>query len=147
MAFFHRFGLYGKSFIPLVSGFGCSVPAYMAARTLKNDRDRLLTLHIIGFMNCGAKLPVFVLLIGAFAPEGWAGNMLFAIYIFGALLGLAAAKILKMTVFKGKDESFVMEMPKYRLPTLRLIYRTVSMKALMYLRKAGTYILAASVLI
>ena len=145
--FFHKFGLHGKSFVPLVSGFGCSVPAYMAARVLKNDRDRLLTLYIIGFMSCGAKLPVYVLIIGAFVAEEHAGNMLFAIYILGALLGVFAAKILKMTVFKGEDEPFVMEMPKYRLPTLKLLYHTVSEKAWMYLKKAGTYILLASILI
>ena len=145
--FFHKFGLHGKSFVPLVSGFGCSVPAYMAARVLKNDRDRLLTLYIIGFMSCGAKLPVYVLIIGAFVAEQHAGNMLFAIYLFGALLGVFAAKILKMTVFKGEDEPFVMEMPKYRLPTLKLLYHTVSEKAWMYLKKAGTYILFASILI
>ena len=145
--FFHKFGLHGKSFVPLVSGFGCSVPAYMAARVLKSDRDRLLTLYITGFMSCGAKLPVYVLIIGAFVAEEHAGNMLFAIYIFGALLGMIAAKILKMTAFKGEDEPFVMEMPKYRLPTLKLLYHTVSEKAWMYLKKAGTYILAASILI
>lgn len=145
--FFHKFGLHGKSFVPLVSGFGCSVPAYMAARTLKNDRDRLLTLYVTGFMSCGAKLPVYVLIIGAFVPENHAGNMLFAIYLFGAFLGVLAAKALKMTVFKGEDEPFVMEMPKYRLPTLKLLYQTVSGKAWSYLKKAGTYILAASILI
>ncbi|MCU7835705.1 MAG: ferrous iron transport protein B [gamma proteobacterium symbiont of Taylorina sp.] len=145
--FFHKFGLHGKSFIPLVSGFGCSVPAYMAARTLKNDRDRLLTLFIIGFMSCGARLPIYVLFVGAFFAEHHAGNMLFAIYISGALLGIIAAKVLKMTVFKGDDEPFVMEMPKYRLPSLKLIYHTVSGQAMMYLKKAGTFILLASVLI
>jgi len=145
--FFHKFGLHGKSFIPLVSGFGCSVPAYMAARTLKNNRDRLLTLYIIGFMSCGARLPIYVLFIGAFFATEYAGNILFAIYITGALLGIIAAKGLKMTVFKGEDEPFVMEMPKYRLPTLKLLYHTVAEKAMMYLKKAGTYILAVSVLI
>ncbi len=145
--FFHRFGLHGKSFIPLVSGFGCSVPAYMAARTLKNDRDRLLTLFIIGFMSCGARLPIYVLFVGAFFAEQHAGNMLFIIYISGALLGLIAAKVLKMTAFKGADEPFVMEMPKYRLPSFKLIWHTVSGQAMMYLKKAGTFILLASVLI
>ncbi len=145
--FFHKFGLHGKSFIPLVSGFGCSVPAYMAARTLKNDRDRLLTLFIIGFMSCGARLPIYVLFVGAFFAEQHAGNMLFLIYISGAILGIIAAKILKMTAFKGNDEPFVMEMPKYRLPTFKLIWHTVSGQAMMYLRKAGTFILLASVLI
>lgn len=145
--FFHRFGLHGKSFIPLVTGFGCSVPAYMAARTLKNDKDRLITLFIIGFMSCGAKLPVYVLFAGAFFGPEKAGNVLFLIYIAGALLGLVAAKVLKTFVFKGKDEPFVMEMPKYRLPSAKLIWHTVLGKSLMYLKKAGTFILAASVLV
>ena len=145
--FFHKFGLHGKSFIPLVTGFGCSVPAYMAARTLKNERDRLLTLFIIGFMSCGARLPIYVLFVGAFFSESNAGNILFLIYISGAIFGLIAAKVLKIVVFKSEDEPFVMEMPKYRLPSFRLIYHTVSNQAKMYLKKAGTYILAASLLI
>jgi ferrous iron transport protein B len=145
--FFHKFGLHGKSFIPLVTGFGCSVPAYMAARTLKNEKDRLLTLFIIGFMSCGARLPIYVLFVGAFFSEHNAGNILFIIYISGAIFGLFAAKILKIVVFKSEDEPFVMEMPKYRLPSFRLIWHTVSNQAKMYLKKAGTYILAASLLI
>lgn len=145
--FFHRFGLHGKSFIPLVTGFGCSVPAYMSARTLKNDKDRLITLFIIGFMSCGAKLPVYVLFIGAFFEQENAGNILFLIYIIGALIGLVLAKFLKVFVFKGVDEPFVMEMPKYRLPSFKLIYHTVQTKAMMYLQKAGTFILAASMLV
>src|SRR3989339_192623 len=145
--FFHKFGLHGQSFIPLVTGFGCSIPAYMSARILKNDRDRLLTLFIIGFMSCGARLPVYVLFAGAFFSESMAGNVLFAIYITGAMLGLFAAKILKLTAFKGIDEPFVMEMPKYRLPSFKLIWHTVVTKTLMYLKKAGTFIAAASMLI
>jgi len=145
--FFHKFGLHGQSFIPLVTGFGCSIPAYMSARVLKNDRDRLLTLFIIGFMSCGARLPVYVLFAGAFFGESQAGNILFAIYILGALIGLVAAKILRMTAFKGIDEPFVMEMPKYRLPSLKLIWHTVKTKTWMYLKKAGTFIAAAAMLI
>ena len=145
--FFHRFGLHGKSFIPLVTGFGCSVPAYMSARTLKNNKDRLITLFIIGFMSCGARLPVYVLFAGAFFGKENAGNVLFIIYIAGALIGLLAAKFLKIFVFKGIDEPFVMEMPKYRLPSLKLIWHTVITKAIMYLKKAGTFILGASLLI
>ena len=145
--FFHKFGLHGKSFIPLVTGFGCSVPAYMAARTLKNERDRLLTLFIIGFMSCGARLPIYVLCIGAFFAQSNSGNILFLIYISGALLGLVAAKVLKIVVFKSEDEPFVMEMPKYRIPSFKLIWHTVSNQAMMYLKKAGTFILAASILI
>ena len=145
--FFHKFGMHGQSFIPLVTGFGCSIPAYMSARILKNDRDRLLTLFIIGFMSCGARLPVYVLFIGAFFSTANAGNALFAIYIGGAIIGLIAAKILKMTAFKGIDEPFVMEMPKYRMPSLRLVWETVKVKTWMYLKKAGTFIAAASMLV
>ena len=145
--FFHKFGLHGKSFIPLVTGFGCSVPAYMAARTLKNEKDRLITLFIIGFMSCGARLPIYVLFAGAFFGQEHAGNILFIIYISGAVLGLIMAKALKMFVFKGEDEPFVMEMPKYRMPSLKLIWHTVYGQAKSYLNKAGTFILAASILI
>jgi len=145
--FFHKFGLHGKSFIPLVTGFGCTVPAYMAARTLKSEKDRLITLFILGFMSCGARLPIYVLFTGAFFSEGVSGNILFLIYISGALLGLVMAKVLRVFVFKGEDEPFVMEMPKYRLPSFKLIWHTVYSNAASYLKKAGTFILLASVLI
>ena len=145
--FFHKFGLHGQSFIPLVTGFGCSIPAYMSARILKNDRDRLLTLFVIGFMSCGARLPVYVLFAGAFFGPEMAGNVLFGIYILGAMIGLVAAKVLKLTAFKGADEPFVMEMPKYRLPSLKLVWHTVTTKTWMYLKKAGTFIAAASMLV
>ena len=145
--FFHKFGLHGQSFIPLVTGFGCSIPAYMSARILKNDRDRLLTLFIIGFMSCGARLPVYVLFTGAFFAQSMAGNVLFGIYISGAILGLIFAKVLKITAFKGVDEPFVMEMPKYRLPTLKLIWHTVLTQTIMYLKKAGTFIAGAAILV
>lgn len=145
--FFHKFGLHGKSFIPLVTGFGCSVPAYMSTRMLKNRNDRMLTLFIINFMSCGARLPVYTLFIAAFFAPQVAGNVLYGIYIFGALVGLCMAKILKLTAFKGDDEPFVMEMPKYRLPTLRLIAFSVWHKAVSYVKKAGTFILLASVII
>jgi ferrous iron transport protein B len=119
----------------------------MAARTLKNEKDRLLTLFIIGFMSCGARLPIYVLFTGAFFPANQAGNILFLIYITGALLGLIGAKVLNILVFKGEDEPFVMEMPKYRLPSFKLIYHTVYSQAKSYLKKAGTFILAASMLV
>ena len=143
----YKFGLHGKSFIPLITGFGCSVPAFMATRTLKNKRDRLLTLFVINFMSCGARLPVYVLFIGAFFGGEQAGNYLFGIYILGAFLGLLAAKFLKMTAFRGIDEPFVMEMPKYRMPNWNLVCQMSFNKAKMYLKKAGTFILLASVLI
>ena len=145
--FFHKFGLHGKSFIPLVTGFGCTVPAYMAARTLKSEKDRLITLFILGFMSCGARLPIYVLFTGAFFSDSVAGNALFLIYISGALLGLIMAKVLRVVVFKGEDEPFVMEMPKYRLPSFKLIWHTVSSNAISYVKKAGTFILLAAMLI
>jgi len=145
--FFHRFGLHGKSFIPLVTGFGCSIPAYMSARTLKSERDRLITMFIIGFMSCGAKLPVYVLFISAFFSSSEAGNILFGLYLIGAILGLIGAKILRKFIFKGEDEPFIMELPTYRLPTLKLVWHTIYIQALMYLKKAGTFILVASILI
>lgn len=142
-----RFGLQGKSFIPLVSGFGCTVPAYMAARTLKNPKDRLITMLVLGFMSCGARLPVYVLLVGAFfAPEVQA-NVMFAIYGGGALLGLITAKVLRMTLFKGEPEPFVMEMPKYRFPSLKALGLDLWIKTKMYLQKAGTFIAAAAFII
>ncbi len=145
--FFHKFGLHGKSFVPLVTGFGCTVPAYMAARTLKSRSDRMITLFILGFMSCSARIPIYVLFAGAFFGAEHAGNILFLIYFVGALLGLIAAKILRVFVFKGEDDPFVMEMPKYRMPSLKLIYHIVYGQAKSYLNKAGTFILAASVLV
>ena len=145
--FFHKFGLHGKSFVPLVTGFGCTVPAYMAARTLKSRTDRLITLFILGFFSCSARIPVYVLFAGAFFGAEHAGSILFLIYITGALFGLMAAKFLRVFVFKGEDDPFVMEMPKYRWPSLKLIYHVVYGQSADYLRKAGTFILIASVLI
>jgi ferrous iron transport protein B len=145
--FFHKFGLHGKSFIPLVTGFGCTVPAYMAARTLKSRTDRLITLFILGFMSCSARIPVYVLFAGAFFGKEHAGNILFLIYITGAFLGLIAAKVLRVFFFKGEDDPFVMEMPRYRLPSAKLIFHVVYGQAKDYLGKAGTFILAAAILI
>lgn len=145
--FFHRFGLHGKSFIPLVSGFGCSIPAYMSTRMLKNHSDKLLTMFIIGFMSCSARLPVYVLFVGAFFSENKAGDVLFCIYILGAVIGLILAKILKVFIFKGQDEPFVMEMPKYRIPSINLIIRSVWNRAYFYIKKAGTFIFMVSILI
>jgi len=144
---FHKIGLHGKSFIPMVTGFGCSVPAFMACRTLKNRGDRLATMMVIPFMSCGAKLPVYVLLIGAFFPENAAGNILFGVYLFGILVAVASAKLFKSTVFKGQSEPFVMELPVYRMPSIQSVLMQMWMKAWMYMKKAGTTILAASLII
>nr|WP_033599900.1 ferrous iron transport protein B [Helicobacter pylori] len=143
----HKFGLHGKSFIPLITGFGCSVPAYMATRTLQNYNERLITLFVIGFMSCSARLPTYVLFVGSFFPSSSAGFVLFCIYILGAVVALVMAKLLKLSVFKGQTESFIMEMPKYRFPSWRMVYFSIYTKSLSYLKKAGTYILVGAILI
>ncbi len=145
--FLKRFGLQGKAFVPLVSGFGCTVPAYMAARTLKNPKDRIITMLVLGFMSCGARLPVYVLLISAFFAERNPGNVLFAIYIGGAILGLLVAKVLRMVLFKGEPEPFVMEMPPYRFPSFKALWMDLWIKTKMFLKKAGTFIAVAAMLI
>jgi ferrous iron transport protein B len=143
----HRFGLHGKSFIPMITGFGCSIPAIMATRTLKSRSDRLATIMTIPFMSCGAKLPVYVLLAGAFFPPAMAANVMFGIYLLGIVVGLWTAKMLKSTVLKSDSEPFVMELPPYRWPTFTSVIFQARMKAVMYLKKAGTLILGAVILI
>ncbi|MFZ4523969.1 MAG: ferrous iron transport protein B [Chlorobium sp.] len=143
----HRFGLHGKSFIPMVTGFGCSIPAIMATRTLKSRTDRLVTIMIIPFMSCGAKLPVYVLLTAAFFAPEEAANIMFGIYLLGIVVGLWTALILKKTVMKSDSEPFVMELPPYRWPTLASVLFQAKIKALMYLKKAGTLILGAVIII
>lgn len=143
----HKVGLHGKSFIPMITGFGCSVPAFMATRTLKNESDRLTTLLIIPFMSCGAKFPVYVLIAGTFFPKEMAGNIMFLIYLLGVLIALLSAFVLKKAVFDDDSEPFVMELPPYRMPTGRTLIFQMWHKASMYLRKAGTIILFASILI
>ncbi|MBV5303258.1 MAG: ferrous iron transport protein B [Chlorobium sp.] len=143
----HRFGLHGKSFIPMVTGFGCSIPAIMATRTLKSRTDRLVTIMIIPFMSCGAKLPVYMLLTAAFFAPEVAANVMFGIYLLGIVVGLWTALILKKTVMKSDSEPFVMELPPYRWPTLASVLFQAKIKALMYLKKAGTLILGAVIII
>jgi ferrous iron transport protein B len=142
----HAFGLHGQSIFPMMLGFGCSVPAIMAARTLKNQRDRIVTIMIIPFMSCGAKLPVHVLLAAAFFPKH-AGTAVMGIYAIGVALSLVSALVLKRTLLRGDPTPFVMELPPYRIPTLRGILWHVWEKTSHYAKKAGTVILGASVLI
>jgi ferrous iron transport protein B len=143
----HRFGLHGKSFIPMITGFGCSIPAIMATRTLKSPTDRMVTIMIIPFMSCGAKLPVYVLLTAAFFSPDVAANVMFGIYLLGIVVGLWTALLLKSTVLKSDSEPFVMELPPYRWPTLASVLFQAKVKALMYLKKAGTLILSAVIII
>jgi len=142
----HTFGLHGQSVFPMMLGFGCSVPAIMAARTLKSPRDRIVTILVIPFMSCGAKLPVHVLLAAAFFPEN-AGNMVMLMYAIGVVLALLSAWTLKKTVLRGEATPFVMELPPYRAPTISGILWHVWEKTWHYIQKAGTVILASSVLI
>ena len=145
--FLKRFGLQGKAFVPLVSGFGCTVPAYMAARTLKNPKDRIITMLVLGFMSCGARLPIYVLVIAAFFANHNPGNVLFAIYIGGAMLGLIVAKILRIVLFKGEPEPFVMEIPPYRFPSMKSLFMDLWIKTKMFLKKAGTFIAVAAMVV
>lgn len=142
----HAFGLHGQSVFPMMLGFGCSVPAIMAARTLKSRRDRIVTILTIPFMSCGAKLPVHLLLAAAFFPDN-AANMVMLIYAIGVVLALVSALVLKNTVLKGDPTPFVMELPPYRAPTVGGVLWHVGEKTWQYAKKAGTVILAASVLI
>ncbi len=142
----HAFGLHGQSVFPMMLGFGCSVPAIMAARTLKSRRDRIVTILIIPFMSCGAKLPVHVLLAAAFFPKK-AAEMVMLIYGIGVALSLVSAWVLKKTVLRGDATPFVMELPPFRAPTLRGIIWHVWEKTWFYLKRAGTTILTATMLI
>lgn len=142
----HLIGLHGKSFIPLIMGFGCNVPAIMATRTLENRRDRLLTMLILPLMSCSARLPVYILIAGAIFPTH-AGNVIFGLYMFGILLSVLVAIVLKNTIFKKQDSPFVMELPPYRIPKGRAILKHMWFKGELYLKKMGGVILIASVLI
>ncbi len=144
--FLHSFGLHGQSIFPMMLGFGCSVPAIMAARTLKSPRDRIVTILVIPFMSCGAKLPIYVLLSAAFFPEH-AANLVMSMYAIGVALSLMSAFLLKKTILKGDPTPFVMELPPYRAPTIRGLMWHVGEKSWLYIKKAGTVILATSLLI
>ncbi|WP_027389919.1 ferrous iron transport protein B [Chrysiogenes arsenatis] len=143
----HLCGLHGKSFIPMISGFGCSVPAIMATRTLERERDRIVTMMVIPFMSCGARLPIYVLIIPAFFPSHLHANVLFSIYIIGILLAVLGAWVLRRTLFRGESSEFLMELPPYRIPTLHSIVLYTTERAWLYLRKAGTIILAISIIL
>jgi ferrous iron transport protein B len=139
-------GLHGKSFIPLLIGFGCSVPALMATRTIESRRDRFATMFIAPLMSCGARLPIYTLLISAFFAPVWRAPMMLSIYFIGVLAALAIAAIMRKTVFKGETSLFILELPPYRLPTFRSVLIHIWDRASLYLQKAGTLILAASVI-
>ena len=141
-----RFGLSGKAFIPMLMGFGCTVPAVMGARTMENEKDRRMTIMLVPFMSCSARLPVYGLLTAAFFPR-YGGIVVFSLYVLGLLFAILSGILLKKLVFKGEPAPFVLELPPYRLPTLKNIALHVWEKVKGFLIKAGTLILAMSVLL
>jgi ferrous iron transport protein B len=142
----HKIGLHGKSFIPLLMGFGCNVPAILSTRIIESRRDRLITMLINPFMSCSARLPVYILFITAFF-QSYQGTILFGIYFTGVLLAIGSALIFRKTIFRKKDVPFVMELPPYRIPTLRSIVRHMWHRTNQYLKKIGGIILVSSIII
>ena len=142
----HKIGLHGKSFIPMLIGFGCTVPAYMCGRTMENRNDRMITMHINTFMSCGGRLPIYILFAGTFFAKN-AGNVIFSIYIIGIFMAVLFARILRATRFKGESEPFVMELPVYRAPTVKGILIHTWERTWLFIKKAGTVILAISIII
>lgn len=142
----HRMGLHGKSFIPLIMGFGCNVPAIMATRTIEDRKSRLITILVNPLMSCSARLPIYLVMIGAFFPD-CASFMLLCIYTAGILLAVVMARIFSKFLVKGEDSPFVMELPPYRMPTSKSIMRHTWEKGAQYLKKMGGIIMIASIII
>lgn len=142
----HLIGLHGKSFIPMLMGFGCSVPAIMAARTLESEKDRILTILITPFMSCSARLPVYIVLAGAFFAES-AGTVIFSIYLLGILLSIVTGRLFRSTLLRGADAPFVMELPPYRVPMLRSLLIHMWDRSKMFLKKMGGIILIGSIVV
>lgn len=142
----HRMGLHGKSFIPMIMGFGCNVPAVMATRTIENPKSRLVTMLVTPLMSCSARLPIYIILVGAFFPDH-AGLVLLSLYAFGILMAVLVARVLSRRLMRGMDLPFVMELPPYRVPTLRSALRHTWEKGRQYLRKMAGLILAFSILV
>ena len=142
----HRIGLHGRSFIPMILGFGCTIPAIMACRTIENRKDRLTTMLVTPFMSCGARLPIFVLLAGAFFPAR-AGLVVFAMYLIGIGVAIFSAWMLRKSLFAGESGHFVMELPPYRLPTVRGAVIHMWERGKHFLKRAGTIIFAAVVVV
>jgi len=143
----HKIGLHGRSFIPMLLGFGCNLPAIMATRTIEDRKDRFVTILVNPFMSCGARLPVYTLFIGAFFSDKVAGNVLFSLYLLGIIVAIIMAKILKRFLFKGEAAPFVMELPPYRLPTIKGLLIHMWERGVVYLKKAGTIIFVACVFV
>lgn len=143
----HRFGLHGKSFLPMMTGFGCTVPGILATRTLENERDRLTTMLVLPLMSCRARLPIWMLLVPAYFPPAWRAPALWLICATGIALALLLALLLRRTILPGDDAPFVMELPPYRVPTPKSVLLKMLDRGGIYLRKAGTVILGISILL
>lgn len=142
-----RLGLPGRSIVPLLVGFGCTVPALMATRMLTSRKERLITMLVLPLFSCGARFPIYALLIPAFFPVQWRGPILWLIYLIGIFLALVTAKVLSLLFPKGEETSFIIELPPYHLPTFRTVGMKTCERAWEYLKKAGTVILGASILL
>lgn len=140
----HKMGLHGKSFIPMIMGFGCNIPAVMATRTIEDRKSRLITMLVVPLMSCSARLPVYIIIIGAFFPHH-AALVLFTLYFLGIIMAILMAKLFSRFVVKGESSPFVMELPPYRMPSLKSVWRHTWEKGRQYLRKMGTTILLASI--
>ncbi|MBN2375854.1 MAG: ferrous iron transport protein B [Sedimentisphaerales bacterium] len=140
-------GLHGKSFIPMLTGFGCSVPAILATRILDNRRDRFTTILVLPLMSCGARVPIYLLIIPAFFTSARSASVvMYSMYLIGIVIAIVCARLLRSTMFRGESSPFVMELPPYRIPTLKAVLIHMWQRSWLYLRKAGTVILAFSVL-
>ncbi len=142
-----KLGLSGRSFVPMLIGFGCSVPAIMATRTLSSERDRRMTILLTPFMSCSAKLPIYTMMVSAFFPREYQALVMIGLYLFGIICGMIYALILKTTRFRGKAVPFVMELPNYRLPSAKSVGQLIWEKAKGFVQKAFTVIFAASMII
>ena len=143
----HGMGLHGKSFIPLIMGFGCNVPAVMATRTIESRRSRLITMLVLPMMSCSARLPIYIMITGAFFAVKYQSLVMISLYATGVVLSIVMARVLSQWVIKGEDTPFVMELPPYRFPTAKAIFRHTWEKGKQYLKKMGGIILVASIIV
>ena len=143
----HTMGLHGKSFIPLIMGFGCNVPAVMATRTIESRRSRLITMLVLPMMSCSARLPIYIMIIGTFFAAQYRSTIMISLYVIGILLAVVVSRVFSRYIIKGEDTPFVMELPPYRFPTLKAMFRHTWEKGKQYLKKMGGIILVASIIV
>lgn len=143
----HKMGLHGKSFIPLIMGFGCNVPAVMATRTIESRRSRLITMLILPLMSCSARFPIYIMIIGTMFAQQYRSTIMMSLYVIGIIMAIIMSRIFSKTLFKGEDTPFVMELPPYRFPTAKAIGRHTWQKGKEYLKKMGGIILVASIIV